>query len=266
MSTSWLCGWRKPVIVEYIRYRVPADTRDAFEAAYARAAVPLGAAPQCVEYELTQCTEDEFSYILRIVWTSEEDHLSGFRKSANFTAFFEQIRPYVDQIEEMRHYRRTAVTGTGGSVPTLYDWAGGTEAFERLTAAFYREVLKDDLVGPLFAHMDPDHPKYVAIWLSEVFGGPARYTEQRGGYHHMLSRHLGKGITERQRRRWVELLLDAADEVGLPADPEFRAAFVGYLEWGTRLALANSQPDAHPVQQAPVPHWGWGVAPPYTGG
>lgn len=254
------------MIVEYIRYRVPADMRDEFEAAYARAAVPLGAAPQCVEYELTRCTEDEQSYILRICWTSEEGHLSGFRKSANFTAFFEQIGPYVDQIEEMRHYRRTAVKGAGGSVPTLYDWAGGTEAFERLTAAFYREVLKDDLVGPLFAHMDADHPKYVAIWLSEVFGGPARYTEQRGGYHHMLSRHLGKGITERQRRRWAELLLDAADEVGLPDDPEFRAAFVGYIEWGTRLALANSQPGAHPVQQAPVPHWGWGVAPPYVGG
>src|SRR5207244_650839 len=109
MSTSWLCGWRKTVIVEYIRYRVPADMRDEFEAAYARAAVSLGAAPQCVEYELTQCTEDEQSYILRIVWTSEEGHLTGFRKSANFTAFFEQIRPYVDHIEEMRHYRRTAV-------------------------------------------------------------------------------------------------------------------------------------------------------------
>ena len=41
------------------------------------------------------------------------------------------------------------------------------------------------------------------------------------------------------------------------------AAFVGYLEWGTRLALHNSQPGADVAQQAPVPHWGWGVAPPY---
>jgi hemoglobin len=49
----------------------------------------------------------------------------------------------------------------------------------------------------------------------------------------------------------------------MPADPEFRAALVGYLEWGTRLALENSQPDAEPAPRAPVPHWGWGVAPPY---
>jgi hemoglobin len=113
--------------------------------------------------------------------------------------------------------------------------------------------------------MDPDHPRYVAMWLSEVFGGPSRYTDERGGYAHMLGRHLSKAITEPQRRRWVSLLMDAADEVGLPADPEFRAAFAGYIEWGTRLAHANSQPGATPPRQAPVPHWGWGVAPPYQG-
>jgi hemoglobin len=55
-----------------------------------------------------------------------------------------------------------------------------------------------------------------------------------------------------------------ADDAGLPAGPEFRAALVGYLEWSTRLALTNSQPDAQqPPPQAPVPQWGWGFAPPY---
>jgi transcriptional regulator with XRE-family HTH domain len=53
------------------------------------------------------------------------------------------------------------------------------------------------------------------------------------------------------------------DLFGPPDDPEFRAALVGYLEWGTRLAMHNSQPGAEVVQRAPVPRWGWGVAPPY---
>ena len=44
---------------------------------------------------------------------------------------------------------------------------------------------------------------------------------------------------------------------------EHRAAFVGYVEWGTRLAFQNSQPGAAVVTEAPVPRWGWGVAPPY---
>lgn len=152
---------------------------------------------------------------------------------------------------------------SGKATPSLYEWAGGGAAFERLTEDFYRRVLADDLLEPLFRGMDPHHPKYVAMWLAEVFGGPKSYSQDRGGYAHMLSQHLGRSITEPQRRRWVNLLQDAADAVELPDDPEFRAAFVGYIEWGTRLARANSQPDATPPRQAPMPTWGWGVAPPY---
>lgn len=147
--------------------------------------------------------------------------------------------------------------------PTLYQWAGGSDAFVNLCDAFYRLVQADPLLAPLFVGMDAQHARYVATWLIEVFGGPAGYTTDHGGYAHMVSRHLGLAITEPQRRRWVNLMLDAADEVGLPDDPEFRAAFVGYLEWGTRLARHNSQPGADVVRSAPVPHWGWGVAPPY---
>ena len=51
---------------------------------------------------------------------------------------------------------------------------------------------------------------------------------------------------------------------GCPDDPEFRAALMGYAEWGTRLAVHNSQPGAEVAEHAPVPRWGWGVAPPYT--
>jgi hypothetical protein len=36
------------------------------------------------------------------------------------------------------------------------------------------------------------------------------------------------------------------------------------VEWGTRLAVANSRPGAEVVRAAPVPRWGWGVAPPWT--
>ncbi len=245
------------MIVEYIRYRVPAA--EEFEAAYRRAVVPLGRSPQCLDYELSRSAEEPECYILRIAWTSARGHLEGFRKSEHFKEFFAEISPYVSNIEEMRHYEQVIRK----TEPTLYEWAGGAEAFERLTETFYAKVLKDDVIGPLFAHMDSDHPRFVAMWLSEVFGGPDRYTRERGGYPHMLSQHLGKRLTEQQRRRWVSLLMDAVDEVRLPADPEFRAAFASYIEWGTRIAVQNSQPGATPPAHAPLPRWGWGVAPPY---
>ena len=147
--------------------------------------------------------------------------------------------------------------------PTLFEWAGGAEAFDRLTEAFYARVREDELLAPVFAHMPADHPRHVAAWLAEVFGGPPRYTEELGGYHRMVTRHLGLAITEEQRFRWLMLIAGAADEAGLPDDPEFRSAFLAYLEWGTRLALHNSQPGADPPLEAPVPRWGWGEAPPY---
>ena len=81
-----------------------------------------------------------------------------------------------------------------------------------------------------------------------------------------LRKHLNRQLTEEMRRRWLGLICDAADEAELPADPEFRSAFVAYIEWGTRLAVGNSQPGAEPPPKAPVPRWGWGEAPPYQPG
>ena len=150
--------------------------------------------------------------------------------------------------------------------PTLYEWAGGAEALDRLTSAFYRRVRADPILAPVFANLPEDHPHHVALWLGEVFGGPPTYSEEHGGYPHMLSKHLGLGITEQQRARWVQLITPAADDAGLPSDPELRSALMAYVEWGTRIALVNSQPQATPPPRAPVPRWGWGEAPPYEDG
>jgi CDGSH-type Zn-finger protein/truncated hemoglobin YjbI len=149
--------------------------------------------------------------------------------------------------------------------PTLFEWAGGLPALTRMTRLFYEKyVPQDPLLAPLFANMSPDHPERVAKWLGEVFGGPKDYSEQYGGYPRMVSQHVGKGLTEEKRSRWVALILQSAEEAGLPADPEFRSAFSSYIEWGSRLALENSQPGARPPEHMPMPHWDWntGAGPP----
>jgi hemoglobin len=151
-------------------------------------------------------------------------------------------------------------------IPTLYEWVGGERALERLTSVFYQRVAQDPLIGPLFAHMDADHPKIVAQFIAEVFGGPATYSRERGGHHAMIMKHVGRHLTEAQRSRWMGLLLQCADEVGLTNDPEFRSAFVAYIEWGTRLAVVNSQADDVPDVSAAMPKWGWGeTGGPYRG-
>lgn len=142
--------------------------------------------------------------------------------------------------------------------PTLFEWAGGLPALLRMTRIFYgKYVPQDPLLAPLFARMSPDHPERVAAWLGEVFGGPRNYSQTYGGYSQMISHHIGKCLTETQRARWVSLLAQSANEARLPNDAEFRAAFIGYLEWGSRLAVENSQSDARPPASMPMPRWWW---------
>jgi hemoglobin len=255
------------MIVEYIRYRVDGERGDDLLSAYATAAAVLEADPRCLSYEVGRGVEEPDRVVVRIEWTSIEDHLRGFRTSPGFAEFFAAVRPFFDDIEEMKHYevrgsfRREATP----DVPSLYDWAGGTEAFRRLIDAFYDRVEADDLLSGLFpGGVTQEHRDAVTRWWSEVFGGPAEYSAQ-GGYPRMLRHHRDLAITADQRRRFATLMSVAADDAELPADPEFRAAFVSYVEWGTRLAMSNSQHGADVVPDAPVPHWGWGVAPPYLG-
>jgi truncated hemoglobin YjbI/uncharacterized Fe-S cluster protein YjdI len=145
--------------------------------------------------------------------------------------------------------------------PTVFEWCGGLPALTRMTRLFYEKfVPADPLLAPLFATMSADHPERVAKWLGEVFCGPTSYSEEYGGYTRMLSQHVGKGLTEAQRARWVALLLQSAAEAGLPNDPEFRAAFGAYIEWGSRLAVENSQTDARPPEHMPMPRWDWHTA------
>jgi hemoglobin len=143
---------------------------------------------------------------------------------------------------------------------TLYEWAGGNEMLEKLTSVFYAKVFQDPILYPVFKNMSADHSQHVAHFIGEVFGGPASYSGKDAGSHYkMIQQHIGRMLDESKRKRWMDLLLETADEVGLPDDPEFRSALVGYLEWGSRIAVINSRTDINPVDsQEPMPKWGWG--------
>ena len=92
------------MIVEYVRYAIPAERRAAFEADYATAARALRASSHCEAFEMSRCVEDPTQFVLRIEWDSAEGHMQGFRRSPEFARFFAAIRPYVGDIVEMRHY------------------------------------------------------------------------------------------------------------------------------------------------------------------
>lgn len=102
------------MIIEYIRYKVEAGQSDEFISAYVKATEQLNASSYCIAYELSECEEEPGQFMLRIEWTSTEEHLNGFRKSELFPAFFSNIKRFFTNIQEMRHYKQTRVVNKKG--------------------------------------------------------------------------------------------------------------------------------------------------------
>ncbi|MER7806883.1 group II truncated hemoglobin [Streptomyces sp900116325] len=141
---------------------------------------------------------------------------------------------------------------------TLYKAIGGVAVLRRLSDTFYDKVLADPLLAPVFADFTPAHVEHVAVWLAEIFDGPADFTGRLGGHQSLLRSHLGLSITEPQRLRWMELMTAAVDEE-LPEDELLRRRVLEYFDWGTRIArdVSASPAGADLGDPGPTPRWGW---------
>jgi hemoglobin len=143
-------------------------------------------------------------------------------------------------------------------MPTLFEHAGGEEALHRLEQVFYDKVLRDPLLQPLFGAGQPQHVDHLTMFTAESFGGPDRFSRELG-FVHLIDVHRGLAITEEQRERFVELYMAALDEAGMPDDEPFRAAVREHVEFGSKVAMQNSnaKTDAELNPLREVPRWTW---------
>ena len=96
----------------------------------------------------------------------------------------------------------------------------GEEGFERLVAAFYRQVPDDDILGPMYPNDDMEGAEErLRDFLVFRFGGPQRYIEQRG-HPRLRMRHAPFAVGQAARDRWIALMDRALAETRLPADAE----------------------------------------------
>jgi hemoglobin len=144
------------------------------------------------------------------------------------------------------------------SSPSLYQHAGGEEALHNLEEHFYASVLADPVLQPLFGAGRPEHVDHLTAFTAESFGAADRFTRELG-FEHLIEVHRGLRITEEQRVRFVALYLAALDEVGMPPDTLFREAVRSHLEFGSMVAMQNSNAttddELHPLRE--VPRWTW---------
>jgi hemoglobin len=96
----------------------------------------------------------------------------------------------------------------------------GEDGFRRLVAAFYRQVPDDEILGPMYPPHDlPGAEERLRDFLVGRFGGPQRYSQQRG-HPRLRARHIPFPIDSRARDRWLQLMDRAFAEAALPADAE----------------------------------------------
>ena len=143
--------------------------------------------------------------------------------------------------------------------PSLYEFAGGAAAFRALATAHHARCLADPELNHPFSHPDqhPEHVERLAAYWAEVLGGPPTFSKTCGDHTAVLRMHSGNGNLDDLGRRFVACFVAAADDAGLPTDPEFRAALRAYMVWAVEEMLSYPERNAAIPTGLPMPHWDW---------
>jgi hemoglobin len=142
--------------------------------------------------------------------------------------------------------------------PSVYDFAGGAAAFQRLAAAHHERCLLDPVLNHPFSHPGrPDHLERLAAYWGEVFGGPSVYSADFGSQSSMLGMHASTGAGDDMPGRFVACFVAAADDADLPDDAELRRVLREYMQWAVSDVHAYSPEGSQVPAGARVPHWSW---------
>jgi hemoglobin len=142
---------------------------------------------------------------------------------------------------------------------SLYEYAGGDPAFLALATAHHARCLQDPELNHPFSHPDqnPEHVERLAAYWAEVMGGPPRFSQSCGDHSAVLEMHSGNGDLTDLGRRFAACFVQALDDAGWPADPEFRAVLGSYIGWAVDDVLVYSPVGAQVPGGLSIPRWSW---------
>lgn len=96
---------------------------------------------------------------------------------------------------------------------TIFEAIGGQDTVDKLVTAHYKHIGKHAKLIPIFPDDLTESARKQRLFLTQFFGGPPIYLEERG--HPMLRRrHLPFEISPERKDAWLEcfeLALDEAD-------------------------------------------------------
>lgn len=141
---------------------------------------------------------------------------------------------------------------------TIFEAAGGMDAFLRLAEAWHRRCLADPIVSHAFSHgYHPRHTERLAAYWAEALGGPAAYTSSLGHESSVVRMHSGNGEHAEMDERAQICFAQAVEDAKLPDDPALRETLRAYFRWAT--AAMSAYPDS--ADDVPdglaLPRWSW---------
>lgn len=110
---------------------------------------------------------------------------------------------------------------------TVFELAGGEEAFFRLVRRFYAGVETDPVLRPLYPEDLEESIRHTALFLIQFCGGPRTYSDSRG-HPRLRLRHLPFAIGQAERDAWVKHMRAAVEEE--IAHPQVREFLNDYFE------------------------------------
>jgi hemoglobin len=122
---------------------------------------------------------------------------------------------------------------------SVYEYVGGDEKFALLVEAFYRGVEQEPLLRPMYPEDLGEAKERLFLFLTQLWGGPARYEAQRG-HPRLRMRHFPFEIRQAERDAWVKHMRAAVDETQIP-EPA-RRMMLDYFESAATFLINRPGP------------------------
>lgn len=120
----------------------------------------------------------------------------------------------------------------------IYPQIGSDEPFFALVEAFYGGVETDAVLRPLYPADLTRAKQHLAWFLIQRFGGPTRYSEERG-HPRLRMRHVPFQIGQAESDAWVHHMNAAVDAVA--AFAPFRGALQRYFSDSAAFLINHSE-------------------------
>ncbi len=110
---------------------------------------------------------------------------------------------------------------------TIYELVGGEPVFKQLVDRFYAKIEADPVLRPMFPEDMEAGKRWQFLFLSQFFGGPTTYNDERG-HPRLRMRHMPFVIDREAREHWLRHMVEAVDEVGI--EEPMRTMMRSYFE------------------------------------